>query len=180
MEDAGTSLAGISRRRQFLCVTLRENLRASGAEIGGGYTEAVGNADSSQEDERHRKRVPESASCEKPVNKWRQGFVRRDNLLLRLCVILAMVSARVLVAGSHLDDGIGYQKIGKFKEADRELRAAITELSTAGNQRDLVQAMSAESWISVSLGNVRMPSSKRLTPSNYVVCCTMRDILRMI
>ena len=64
-----------------------------------------------------------------------------------------MVSARVLVAGSHLDDGIGYQRIGKFKEADRELRAAITELSTAGNQRDLVQAMSVESWISVSLGN---------------------------
>jgi CHAT domain-containing protein/tetratricopeptide (TPR) repeat protein len=59
----------------------------------------------------------------------------------------------MLVADSHLDDGIAFQRAGHFKEADRELRAAITELSAAGNRPSLLKAFSIESWISVSLGN---------------------------
>jgi tetratricopeptide (TPR) repeat protein len=71
---------------------------------------------------------------------------------LRFCTTFVLVSAS-LFAGSHLDDGIAHQRAGRLKEADRELRAAITELSAAGNQRDLLNALSVESWISVSLGN---------------------------
>jgi len=64
-----------------------------------------------------------------------------------------MVFASVLVAGSHLDDGIAYYRAGKINEADRELRAAITELSTGGDRSSLLRALSIESWVSVSLGN---------------------------
>jgi tetratricopeptide (TPR) repeat protein len=59
----------------------------------------------------------------------------------------------MLVANSHLDDGIAFQRAGKFKDADRELRVAITDLSAAGNRPSLLRALSVESWISVSLGN---------------------------
>jgi tetratricopeptide (TPR) repeat protein len=68
-------------------------------------------------------------------------------------VILGVGAASVLVAGSHLEDGIAYQRAGRISEADRELRAAITELSAAGNRPSLLQALSIESWVSVSLGN---------------------------
>ena len=64
-----------------------------------------------------------------------------------------MLSTSVLLAGSHLEDGVAYQRAGKFGQADRELRAAITELSAAGDRSSLLQALSVESWVSVSLGN---------------------------
>ena len=57
------------------------------------------------------------------------------------------------MAQPHLDAGIGLQREGKLKEADREFRAAIAESSAAGNRQDLLKALSAESWVSVSLGN---------------------------
>ena len=64
-----------------------------------------------------------------------------------------MFSASVLAAGSHLENGIAFQKAGKLHEADREFRFAVAELQTAGSRPDLVKALSIESWISVSLGN---------------------------
>jgi tetratricopeptide (TPR) repeat protein len=64
-----------------------------------------------------------------------------------------MVFASMLFAGSHLDDGIACQRAGKINEADRELRAAITELSAAGDRPNLLKALSVECWVSVSLGN---------------------------
>jgi tetratricopeptide (TPR) repeat protein len=72
---------------------------------------------------------------------------------LRLAATFAMFSASVLAAGSHLENGIAFQKAGKLHEADRELRFAVAELQTAGSRPDLVKALSIESWISVSLGN---------------------------
>jgi tetratricopeptide (TPR) repeat protein len=67
----------------------------------------------------------------------------------------ALLAASVVAAESHLDSGIEFQRSGKLKEADRELRAAITELSATRNRPNLLRALSVESWISVSLGNYR-------------------------
>ena len=64
-----------------------------------------------------------------------------------------MATASLLVAGTHLDEGLELQRAGKIKEADRSLRAAITDLRGSGNQKDLLRALSIESWVSVSLGN---------------------------
>ena len=66
---------------------------------------------------------------------------------------LALLATSIVAAESHLDIGIDLQRGGKLKEADLELRAAITDLTAAGNQRDLLKALSIEGWISVSLGN---------------------------
>ena len=72
---------------------------------------------------------------------------------MKLIVTIALLPASLLVANSHLDDGIAYQRAGKINEADRELRTAIIELSAAGNRAGVLKALSIESWISVSLGN---------------------------
>jgi len=64
-----------------------------------------------------------------------------------------MVFASVLLGGSHLDKGIAYQRAGKINDADRELRASVTELSAVGDRSSLLRALSLESWISVSIGN---------------------------
>ena len=94
-------------------------------------------------------------ACKTTVKKWPQSVAQRDNWLLRLIVSLSLLSALTLAAGSHLEDGIALQRAGKLKEADRELRVAITDTSAAGNRGDLLKALSIESWISVSLGNYR-------------------------
>jgi tetratricopeptide (TPR) repeat protein len=73
-------------------------------------------------------------------------------LLIRI-VAVALLCASVVTAESHLDSGIDLQRGGKLREADRELRAAITELSAAGDRPNLLKALSLESWVSVSLGN---------------------------
>jgi len=65
----------------------------------------------------------------------------------------ALFAASVAAGASHVDSGIELQRSGKLKEADRELRVAITELSATGNYPSLLRALSVESWISVSLGN---------------------------
>ena len=66
---------------------------------------------------------------------------------------VALLAASIATAGSHLDSGIQLQRRGNLKEADREFRAAIMELSAAGGRPNLLRAFSIESWISVSLGN---------------------------
>lgn len=71
-----------------------------------------------------------------------------------ICIAaLALLASSVVAAESHLDSGIELQRSGNLTEADRELRAAITELRAAGDRPNLVRALSVESWISVSLGN---------------------------
>ena len=79
---------------------------------------------------------------------------------------LALLATSIVAAESHLDIGIDLQRGGKLKEADLELRAAITDLTAAGNQRDLLKALSIEGWISVSLEIIRMRSSKQPKPRN--------------
>ena len=66
---------------------------------------------------------------------------------------LAFLGVSIVAAESDLDTGIALQRAGKLKEADLELRTAITTLRAAGNPRDLLKALSIEDWISVSLGN---------------------------
>ncbi len=84
-----------------------------------------------------------------------------------------MASASALIAGSHLDDGIAYQRAGKLKEADQELRAAITELSAAADRASLLRALSVESWISVSLGNY--PDAIQQATQGVQLCQTLHD-----
>jgi tetratricopeptide (TPR) repeat protein len=72
--------------------------------------------------------------------------------LIRI-VAVALFAASVLTAQSHLDSGVDLQRSGKIREADRELRAAITELSASRGGPNLLKALSLESWVSVSLGN---------------------------
>jgi len=74
---------------------------------------------------------------------------------LRHIFTLVLLSGWTLAANSHLDEGAALQRAGKLKDADRELRAAITELKASGERRDLAAALSLESWVSVSLGNYR-------------------------
>jgi len=68
-------------------------------------------------------------------------------------VAVALIAASVLAGQSHLDSGIDLQRSGKAREADRELRTAISELSASGGGPNLLKALSLEGWVSVSLGN---------------------------
>jgi tetratricopeptide (TPR) repeat protein len=95
----------------------------------------------------------EQRPCEIFVNLWAQHPSRSDNRDVNRILGLAFLATSIVAAESHLDTGIDLQRDGKLKEADFELRAAITDLTEAGNQRDLLKALSMESWISVSLGN---------------------------
>jgi CHAT domain-containing protein/tetratricopeptide (TPR) repeat protein len=87
------------------------------------------------------------------VNRCAWHLFRSDNRDLNRVLGLALFATSIVAAESHLDIGIDLQRGGKLKAADLELRAAITDLTAAGNQRDLLKALSIESWISVSLGN---------------------------
>jgi tetratricopeptide (TPR) repeat protein len=72
--------------------------------------------------------------------------------LIRIAAV-ALLATSVLTAQSHLDSGIDLQRSGKLREADREFRTAITQLSTSGGGPNLLKALSLEGWVSVSLGN---------------------------
>ena len=92
-------------------------------------------------------------ACEIFVDRWARRPFRSDNRVLRRILGIAFLATSIVAARSHLDTGIVLQRAGKLKEADLELRAAITDLTASGNQRDLLKALSIEDWISVSLGN---------------------------
>ena len=89
----------------------------------------------------------------------------------------ALVFAPALLAGSHLDDGIAYQRAGRINEADRELRSAITELHTDGDRPRLLKALSLESWISVSLGNY--PAAIQQATQAVELRHTLHDDIRL-
>jgi hypothetical protein len=58
----------------------------------------------------------------------------------------------MLPAASRLDDALELQRAGKLNQASDALLAAIAELHASGGQSNLLKALSAESWILVSLG----------------------------
>src|SRR5262249_33224266 len=93
------------------------------------------------------------ASCKPFETGWQPCTDRGDNRHLKLIATLALLWASMLAAKSHLGNGIALQQAGKLQEADHELRAAIAELSASADRANLLQALSIESWISVSLGN---------------------------
>jgi len=72
--------------------------------------------------------------------------------LISIAAVVLLASS-VLTAQSHLDSGLELQRSGKLREADRELRIAIRELSESGDGPRLLKALSLEGWVSVSLGN---------------------------
>jgi tetratricopeptide (TPR) repeat protein len=76
-----------------------------------------------------------------------------DNQWLIRVAAVALLATSVLSAQSHLDSGLDLQRSGKLRDADRELRIAITELSASGGGASLLKALSMECWVSVSLGN---------------------------
>src|SRR5215472_8249704 len=101
----------------------------------------------------HQPQNRHNRTCEKVVKRGPEALLGSDNRSLVRIAALAFLAASLAAAESHLDSGIELQRSGKLKEADRELRAAITELSAAGDSSNRLRALSVESWISVSLGN---------------------------
>src|SRR5215472_9546504 len=95
----------------------------------------------------------EHRSCEDFVKPQPDWALRSDNRGLIRIVVVALIAASVLTGQSHLESGIDLERSGRAREADRELRTAITEMSASGGGPNLLKALSLEGWVSVSLGN---------------------------
>jgi tetratricopeptide (TPR) repeat protein len=74
-------------------------------------------------------------------------------MILRIAVFFVVIASIGSAENSRLQQALELQKKGKPNEAAELFNAAIPDLRASGNDADLVRALSALAWISVSRGD---------------------------